>query len=602
MASMQHPPSPHSAQMRRNLIFSALSVLLLFVACGGAWYLREGRKDALSDTMEQMAAQQQKVAASASGSYLASKLAAQQGNTQEALQHLSRTMTLKQADDQLLRQAYRLSILSGAFEQAEIYADKLSQQRLDPLLNPHLLKAVLAIKNNQFALAAERLEKMPPEGANALFLPLVKGWVQLGLGKTFPEESILRSVAQAGQFTPLLKYQAALLLDAAGKKQEAARYYQEITADETFSYRIAMVLANFYQRSGDKHALKQVLNRYQQHYSYPLPEITSKPLVSSPAEGVAEIFYGISSVLFGLEAYKEAEVPLQLALKLNPQLDAAKFLQANLLEKLERCAEANLIYRQFAEHPVLALQSGIRQSYCEQDLSQPKQAMNTLEQLAQRYPEDADVLLAQADLLRVEKHYPKAAKVYTAALRLLGEKQEKHWQVYYLRGICLERTQQWEKAEADFLEALRLHPDQPDVLNYLGYSWLIQGKHLDRASDMIEKAMLARPQDAHIVDSMGWAMYQLGRYQDALKYMEQAANLAPRDPTVNEHLGDVYWQLGYPLQAKYQWERALLFEPEEEGQADGLKQKIAEGLQPDATPAAAGQMTQNATPDLNTRP
>jgi len=147
----------------------------------------------------------------------------------------------------------------------------------------------------------------------------------------------------------------------------------------------------------------------------------------------------------------------------------------------------------------------------------------------------------------------------------------------YARGISLEQTKQWPRAEADFLKALEFRPDQPYVLNYLGYSWVDQGLNLDKARGMIKKAVSLRPNDGYIVDSLGWAHYRLGEYADAVRELERAAELRPEDPVINDHLGDAYWRVGRQTEARFQWLRALGLEPKP-GLAAILKEKIKSGL------------------------
>ena len=152
-----------------------------------------------------------------------------------------------------------------------------------------------------------------------------------------------------------------------------------------------------------------------------------------------------------------------------------------------------------------------------------------------------------------------------------------HWRLLYSSGASLERLKRWPAAEKDFLKALELKPDQPSVLNYLGYSWIEQGKHLLKSKAMIQKAVKQRPRSGHIIDSLGWVQYMLGDYDQAVKNLERAVLISPADPTINEHLGDVYWQVGRKLEAGYQWERALSLEPEKK-QMKSIKKKIKTGL------------------------
>ena len=136
------------------------------------------------------------------------------------------------------------------------------------------------------------------------------------------------------------------------------------------------------------------------------------------------------------------------------------------------------------------------------------------------------------------------------------------WSLYYFRGIALERSNQWPKAELDFKKALELQPNQPYVLNYLGYTWVDKGVHLDEAMAMLKRAVDQKPDDGYIVDSLAWAYYRLGNYDKAVIYQEKAISLDPSDSVLNDHLGDIYWKLGRRDEARFQWQRALAFKPD----------------------------------------
>jgi Flp pilus assembly protein TadD len=157
--------------------------------------------------------------------------------------------------------------------------------------------------------------------------------------------------------------------------------------------------------------------------------------------------------------------------------------------------------------------------------------------------------------------------------------------IYYFRGICYERSKQWPKAEADMKQALELFPDQPLVLNYLGYSWIDQGINLDDGMRMIQRAVDQRADDGYIVDSLGWAYYRIGNYEEAVKHLERAVELKPEDPTINDHLGDGYWKVGRVLEARFQWSHARDLKPDPEDLAK-IEDKLKSGL-PDDTSSAA---------------
>jgi len=199
------------------------------------------------------------------------------------------------------------------------------------------------------------------------------------------------------------------------------------------------------------------------------------------------------------------------------------------------------------------------------------------EEEAEAHPERRMVLVALGDMLRTEERFDAAADAYDRAIALFTQDAAEQWIVYFARGIAHEREDRWPLAEADFRKALELNPGQPSVLNYLGYSWIDMGENLDEALAMIEQAVAARPDSGHIVDSLGWGLYRLGRYEEAVVHMERAAELLPVDPIVNDHLGDVYWAVGRRTEARFQWHRALSFAPEPEDEAR-IRRKLDVGL------------------------
>jgi Flp pilus assembly protein TadD len=212
-------------------------------------------------------------------------------------------------------------------------------------------------------------------------------------------------------------------------------------------------------------------------------------------------------------------------------------------------------------------------------------AFRLLEQLAAAEPERIDALVQLGDLLRRDEHYAESKDAYTRAIARLGEPKREHWTLFYARGIAYERIEQWPAAEKDFLYALELEPEQPFVLNYLGYSWVDMGMHLDRAKAMLYRAVELRPDDGFIVDSLGWVHYRLGEYDAAVEQLERAVELEPGDPVINDHLGDAYWRVGRQREARYQWRRALTLEPEEDTVA-GIEAKLRQGLpKPDPEPS-----------------
>jgi Flp pilus assembly protein TadD len=194
--------------------------------------------------------------------------------------------------------------------------------------------------------------------------------------------------------------------------------------------------------------------------------------------------------------------------------------------------------------------------------------------------------------MRSRKRYAEAADYYTRAIGLLPNPAKRHWGFFYSRGTCYERLKQWPLAEADLQKALKLYPDQPLALNYLGYSWVDQNRNLEEGMALIEKAVALKPDDGYIVDSLGWAHYKLANYKQAVRFLERAVELKPEDPVLNDHLGDALWRVGREREARFQWDQALTLEPEPE-EAEKIKKKLTEGLPPSAD-ARAGKKSREA--------
>jgi Flp pilus assembly protein TadD len=201
--------------------------------------------------------------------------------------------------------------------------------------------------------------------------------------------------------------------------------------------------------------------------------------------------------------------------------------------------------------------------------------------------------------MRSHKRYAEAADYYGRAIALIGKPEARHWTFFYARGTCYERLKKLPQAEADLLRSLKLSADQPLTLNYLGYTWIDHNRNLRKGLAFIEKAVRLKPDDGYVVDSLGWAHYRLGNFQEAVKYLEQAVSLRPEDPTLNDHLGDAYWRVDRDREARFQWEQALKLNPEPD-EAAKMKEKLQKGL-PAAQPRQARRGKEARSEDRSKR-
>jgi Flp pilus assembly protein TadD len=186
--------------------------------------------------------------------------------------------------------------------------------------------------------------------------------------------------------------------------------------------------------------------------------------------------------------------------------------------------------------------------------------------------------------LRLNDRYAESAQVLDKLIIQAGPKAS--WNLYYMRGVARDQAGDWDGAERDLKQALALSPDEPEVLNYLGYSWIDQGINLDDGMKMIKRAVEQRPDDGYIVDSLGWAYYRIGNYDDAVKNLERAIDLKPEDPTINDHLGDAYWRDGRRTEARFQWNQVLIMQPSDKLRAQ-VEAKLKSGLDSVLHPSVA---------------
>ena len=309
------------------------------------------------------------------------------------------------------------------------------------------------------------------------------------------------------------------------------------------------------------------------------------PLVTTAQEGGAEVLYGIGSALGRRGDDDPGLVYLQLALYLAPNHALALLSLAEVYEQLKKPQLAIKIYEQVPQDSPLRRNADIQIASDLDTLDRTDEAKKRLEKLIAERPNDLEAIMALGNIARTRKQYGECSKAYGRGIATITTPERSHWPVYYFRGICYEREKQWAKAEADLQMALKLYPDQPHVLNYLGYSWIDQGINLDDGMRMIKRAVEQRPEDGYIVDSLGWVYFRLGDYEEAMKQLERAVELKPDDPTINDHLGDVYWRLGRTIEAQFQWSHARDLKPEPDELAK-IQEKLKTGLAEEPSSAA----------------
>ncbi|CUW37795.1 conserved protein of unknown function; TPR repeat domain [Magnetospirillum sp. XM-1] len=524
------------------------------------------------------------------GAYLAGRYAHARGDTRAAAEYYSAAARRDPDNIDIQQRSFALLLAEGRLDEAGAIAQRLLVIDDDSPL-PILVMGVQDARAGHFDLAEKRFAALPAKGINGFLGPLLTAWSRAGQGRFDDGLATLAPRADTAGFAPIWEYHAGLMGDLAGRPDQAETHFKAALLNQT-SVRTVEAAGIWYQRAGRVDEAKALYERYHAEHGDRSLLDGSRQLAAGPnpprvvetaADGLAEALFDTASLVRQGNAQELSLVFSRLALSLRPDFPLAQLLLADSMGAQGRLEEANAIYRSINRSSQPGTFARLKLAVNLDELKQTDAAITELKALAAQWPESYEALVTLGDILRRQKRFGEAAEAYGGALaRAGGSREARNWSLFYARGIAYERAKQWSKAEPDMLEALRLNPDQPDVLNYLGYTWVDQGINVEKGRKLIERAVELRPNDGAIVDSLGWALYRMGEFQAAVKHLERASELKPEDPTINEHLGDAFWQVGRDTEARFQWQRAMGLDPEPE-QIEPLKAKISTGRLP-ATP------------------
>ena len=521
------------------------------------------------------------------GNYLAGRHAQAQRDLGAAADFLG--AALKQAPDapDLLRRTFVLMTAEGRMREAQELAKRLLVAEPDEPVAV-LTLAVADIKRGRFAAAAELLAKLPKDGLSSFMTPVLNAWILVGEKKTDEALTLLAPGTGEKATLQLRALHAALIHEMAGRPDEAEKHFKSVTDNQAgMTFRAVQLYGGLLERQGKKDEVRALYDRYlKEQPGTPLLDMARRritgggkpaPLVTSAADGAAEGLFDVASSLSQQNARETAMVLGRLALYLKPKFPVMQILLGDILEADNRLEPALAVYKAIDAKSTFSWSARLRAAAVLDKLGRVDEAVKTLRAMAKEVPDEEGPLINLGDILRGHERFKEAAEAYDEAMKRIATIEPRHWTLFYARGISLERSDQWLRAEADFQKALEFKPDQPYVLNYLGYTWIERGKNLERAQEMIRQAVKLRPNDGYIVDSLGWGYYKVGNFQKAVVELERAVELRPQDPIINDHLGDAYWQVGRQREAKFQWTRALSLKPDADLLAK-LQKKLKDGL------------------------
>jgi tetratricopeptide (TPR) repeat protein len=534
---------------------------------------------------------------SPSGSYLAARHAGMQRDAGAASAYYRAALKADPKNGELLERAFLSILVDGDVDEAVRLAERLVQ--LDRAHRmARLTLGVRALKQKQFQASRQHLAQSVRGPIADLTAVLLTAWTSYGSGETRAAIEGIDKLAGPDWYAIFKDLHAGLIYDLAGNRKEAGKRLERAHKLDPNALRAVEAYGRWLSRSGSRDDALKVFQTFDKVLPrHPLitdamDDIRSgdklAPLVESVPAGAAEVLYGLGASLGRQGGEDLGMVYLQLALYLTPQQPLALLSLADLYEQLKKPHYAIKVYEKVPQSSPLRRNAEIQMAMNLDSLERTDEARQHLDKLIEQRPKDLEAITALGNIMRGRKMFAECADVYGKGIETIGKPEKPNWTIFYFRGICHERSKQWPKAEADLKKALELFPDQPHVLNYLGYSWIDQGVHLDEGMRMIRRAVDQRPDDGYIVDSLGWAYYRIANFEEAVRYLERAVELKPEDPTINDHLGDAYWRVGRTLEARFQWSHAKDLKPEADELAK-IEEKLASGLPEDVSSTAAAK-------------
>ena len=510
------------------------------------------------------------------GDYLSGMLAEKEGRIDEAIQHYNLVIQADKGNVELLQKLHILSLRSGQFQRALEYATDIKEYATpnDSLVEITLL--VNALSKNQFNDGLRILNSIEDSVFNENARKIMSAWSFAGKKDFDSAMKVLEDIVEKEGKSLTKNLNIALLLDASGDKHAAKIKFDSISLGNLFSagealpLRVYEILLGYYSVGHNKQVLEKVFRAMaENHHTVILDSelnfLSFKNLNHEsikPKAAIGEIFFNIAVSYRGNNQNDMFQIFSTYTYQLNAKIPLLLIVMAELFEADGKYDEALNLYNKLSRNQIYHAYAELRLAICLYNLRRTSESIDKLYGLANMQSTRTQAFINLGDIFRLEKQYKESIEAYSKAVDSIVTLEKKHWSLFYHRGIAYERSQQWGRAENDLMRSLELDPNQAEVINYIAYSWVEMGMHLEKALEMLKTATALQPDDGYITDSLGWAHFHLGNLDEAVVQLERAVELAPLDPTINFHLGSVYIQIGRKRDAYFQWLRALRLEPD----------------------------------------
>ena len=524
-----------------------------------------------------------------SGSYLAGIFAERQGDKDAAAEFFREALKHDPDNPVLLDRTFVLDVGAGNHGEAHDLAIRLLE--VDPGHRlARMFLGVEAIRGRQFAEARRHFDEASRSPISDLTVALLSAWSLIGGGQNDQAFALVEEIdaSPSDDIARLKIYHTALMHEVVGDTETARGLMRQAFEMSSSDLRVVQALIRYAAIDGDFEAASGYVAGFESLLpGHPLMQHVAADIAEGrvPHANVKDVRDGAVEVLFGLGAAlardardDNAALFYQLALVVHPEAPMPLLTLGEHFDAVDDHEAAIATYERVPETSPFRVRADIRRARSLDNAEFADESDALMAELVTAHPDSRDVHFTRASILHGRRAFAEAAGAYTDAISTIETVRNEDWFLFYYRGICFERSKQWSLAEADLQRALELNPDQPYVMNYLGYSWIDQGVNVDEGLELVKRAVELRPRDGDIVDSLGWGYYRLGRYEEAVETLERAAELRGDEPVILDHLGDAYWKVGRYLEARYQWRHALDLEPEDQDLVETIRMKLDHGL------------------------
>ena len=526
------------------------------------------------------------------GTYLAGRVALLRQDFDNAAKYYIKTMENGKINEDIIGRTYFILASQGKIDEAKAYADK-SRELGDKNSFIDVIGAVYEFKHKNYQTARDKLNSINERTYDILIAPLFNAWSYVGENNYKEATKELNKLASAEEMKTVYNLHQGMIAEYFNHLEEAEAAYDRIINDSTadMSFRALQIISDFFVRYGKKDKAVSIISK--QYGTNSMRELLSglstkinreentlKNFKRTVDMGAGEVFLEVGLLYKSVPVATDyAQIYMAISEYFNPNNDVTKISMADIYESRQMYREANRYYDSIDEKSEMYYPAQLKKSDNLVLMEKYDDAATVLKKLLKDNQKNFQILFNLGNILQKNNNQEDAIKYYTEAINSIFYESERYWSIFYALGVSYDRNNEWEKAEENLEKALKLSNRHPQVLNYLGYTWLKNGVNIDRAIAYILEAYEKEPNNGGIIDSLGWVYFKTGDYKNAIIYLEKASEINPQNAIISDHLGDAYWQGGRKNEAVYLWKHALTQkEDEEELNRKKVKHKIEYGM------------------------